>query len=210
MIMAGARASLSVALIAVAAGAAIGIPLGALAATAGGWTDALVMRTSDLAFAFPALLTAVMITALAGPGASNAMLAIAIFNIPVFARVTRGATLAVRELDYVMAARATGRSEPAIMRRHILPNIAAVLLVQLTIQFALAIVADAGLSYVGLGTQPPMPSWGKMLNDAQTFIYRAPLLAVFPGLAIFTAVLGLNLLGDGLRDRLDPRLTTRR
>ena len=210
MIMAGARASLSVALIAVAGGAAIGIPLGALAATSGGWVDALVMRISDLAFAFPALLTAVMITALAGPGASNAMLAIALFNIPVFARVTRGATLAVQELDYVMAARATGRTEPAILRRHILPNIAGVLLVQLTIQFALAIVADAGLSYVGLGTQPPMPSWGKMLNDAQTYIYQAPLLAIFPGAAIFLAVLGLNLLGDGLRDRLDPRLTTRR
>ena len=210
MIMAGARSSLSVALIAVAAGASVGIPLGALASARGGWLDALIMRASDLAFAFPALLTAVMITALAGPGASNAMLAIAIFNVPVFARVTRGATLAVRELDFVMAARATGHGEFAIMRRHVLPNIAAVLVVQITIQFALAIVADAGLSYVGLGTQPPMPSWGKMLNDAQTFIFRAPLLAVFPGIAIFLTVLGLNLLGDGLRDKFDPRLANLR
>ena len=210
MIMAGARASLSVALIAVLVGAGIGIPLGAFATAAGGWVDHAMMRLTDLAFAFPALLTAVMITALAGPGAFNAMLAIGIFNIPVFARVTRGATLAVRELDFVMAARATGRGEFTIMLRHVLPNISAVLLVQITIQFALAIIADAGLAYVGLGTQPPFPSWGRMLNDAQTYIFRAPLLAVFPGLAITAAVLGLNLLGDGLRDLLDPRLSRTR
>ena len=210
MIMAGARSSLSVALIAVLVGAGIGIPLGAFASAVGGWVDNVVMRFTDLAFAFPALLTAVMITALAGPGAENAMLAIGIFNIPVFARVTRGATLAVRELDFVMAARATGRGEFSIMARHVLPNISAVLLVQVTIQFALAIIADAGLAYVGLGTQPPFPSWGRMLNDAQTYIFKAPLLAVFPGLAITSAVLGLNLLGDGLRDLLDPRLSSRR
>jgi peptide/nickel transport system permease protein len=206
MIMAGAQSSLSVALIAVVVGASVGIPLGAVAAAFGGWVDNAVMRASDLAFAFPALLTAVMITALAGPGAGNAMLAIGIFNIPVFARVARGAALAVRELDFVVAARATGRGELTIMLRHVLPNISAILLVQATIQFALAIIADAGLAYVGLGTQPPFPSWGRMLNDAQTFIYRAPLLAVFPGIAITVSVLGLNLLGDGLRDVLDPRL----
>lgn len=210
MIMAGARSSLSVALIAVLVGAGLGVPLGALASARGGWVDNLVMRFTDLAFAFPALLTAVMITALAGPGAGNAMLAIGIFNIPVFARVTRGAALAVRELDFVMAARATGHGEFAIMARHVLPNISAVLLVQVTIQFALAIIADAGLAYVGLGTQPPFPSWGRMLNDAQTYIFKAPLLAVFPGAAITTAVLGLNLLGDGLRDLLDPRLSRSR
>jgi len=206
MIMAGARSSLSVALIAVVVGAGCGIPLGAIAAAFGGWVDNAVMRASDLAFAFPALLTAVMITALAGPGAGNAMLAIGIFNIPVFARIARGAALSVREQDFIMAARATGRGELTIMLRHVLPNISAVLLVQATIQFALAIIADAGLAYVGLGTQPPFPSWGRMLNDAQTFIYRAPLLAVFPGVAITISVLGLNLLGDGLRDVLDPRL----
>jgi len=205
MLMAGARSSLSVAVVSVVFGATIGIGLGALSSAVGGWTDNLIMRGADLAFAFPALLTAVMITALAGPGAGNAMLAIAIFNVPVFARVTRGAALAVRERDFVAAARATGRGELAIMARHILPNISAVLIVQVTIQFALAIIADAGLSYVGLGTQPPFPSWGRMLNDAQTYIYRAPLLAVFPGIAITLAVLGLNLLGDGLRDLLDPR-----
>ena len=206
MIMAGAQSSLSVALIAVVVGAGCGIPLVAIAAAFGGWVDNAVMRCSDLAFAFPALLTAVMITALAGPGAGNAMLAIGIFNIPVFARIARGAALSVRELDFVMAARATGRGELTIMLRHVLPNIFSVLLVQATIQFALAIIADAGLAYVGLGTQPPFPSWGRMLNDAQTFIYRAPLLAVFPGVAITLSVLGLNLLGDGLRDLLDPRL----
>lgn len=210
MIMAGARSSLSVALIAVAVGAGIGVPFGALAAAAGGWIDQAVMRSTDLAFAFPALLTAVMIAAVAGPGATNAMLAIGIFNIPVFARVTRGAALAVQEQEFVSAARAVGRSEAAVMLRHVLPNISAVLLVQVTIQFALAIVADAGLAYVGLGAQPPEPSWGRMLNDAQTFVFDAPLLAVFPGLAITLAVLGLNLLGDGLRDRLDPRLAQRR
>lgn len=206
MIMVGTHASLAVSLVAVTIGAAIGIPLGAIAASSGGWINALIMRASDLAFAFPALLTAIMITAISGPGASNAMLAIGLFNIPVFARVTRGAALAIRELDYIQAARATGRTEFSITIKHILPNISAVLIVQITIQFALGILAEAGLSYLGLGTQPPQPSWGRMLNDAQTFIFRAPLLAIFPGLAITTAVLGLNMLGDGLRDMLDPRV----
>lgn len=206
MIMAGASNSLSVALIAVVVGAGIGVPLGALAAARGGWIDDAVMRACDLAFAFPALLTAVMITALAGPGARNAMLAIGIFNIPVFARITRGSARVVWSREFVLAARTAGRGDLGITVLHILPNIAPVLLVQATIQFALAIVADAGLSYVGLGTQPPNPSWGRMLNDAQTFIWKAPLLAVFPGLAITLAVLGLNLLGDGLQDLLDPRV----
>jgi peptide/nickel transport system permease protein len=210
MVMSGATSSLSVSLVAVLLGAGVGIPFGMLAAARGGWVDALVMRTADLAFAFPALLTAVMITALAGPGATNAMLAIGIFNIPVFARVTRGASLSVQGLDYVTASRSIGRGETAIMWRHVLPNITSSLLVQATIQFALAIVADAGLSYVGLGTQPPFPSWGRMLNDAQTYIYKAPMLAVYPGAAITLSVLGLNLLGDGLRDLLDPRLAGRR
>jgi len=206
MLMAGASASLSVALIAVVVGAGLGVPLGALAAARGGWIDDATMRACDLAFAFPALLTAVMITALAGPGAGNAMLAIGIFNIPVFARVTRGSARGVWTRDFVLAARTAGRGDTAITVAHVLPNIAAVLLVQITIQFALAIVADAGLAYVGLGVQPPQPSWGRMLNDAQSFIWKAPLLAVFPGLAITLAVLGLNLLGDGLQDLLDPRL----
>jgi peptide/nickel transport system permease protein len=206
MLMAGAQGSLSVALIAVLVGAGVGVPLGTFAAARGGITDDIVMRACDLAFAFPALLTAVMITALAGPGATNAMLAIGIFNIPVFARVARGAALVIWQREFVLAARTSGRGAIAITWIHVLPNIAAVLMVQATIQFALAIVADAGLAYVGLGTQPPQPSWGRMLNEAQTYIWRAPLLAVFPGLAITFAVLGLNLLGDGLQDLLDPKL----
>ncbi len=210
MVMVGARNSLSVALIAVAVGMGLGVPLGAYAAARGGMIDGFVMRMTDLAFAFPALLTAVIITAVFGPGAVNAMIAIGIFNIPVFARITRGASMGLWKRDYVLAARCAGRGDVAITLDHILPNIGHVLIVQATIQFALAVVAEAGLSYVGLGTQPPMPSWGKMLNDAQTYIYDAPHLAIFPGLAITFAVLGLNMLGDGLRDILDPRVRRER
>ncbi len=210
MIMVGARNSIAVSIIAVLVGAGIGIPLGSLAAARGGMVDGFVMRMTDLAFAFPALLTAVIITAVFGPGAVNAMIAIGIFNIPVFARVTRGASLGLWKREYVQAARCAGRGDVSITLLHVLPNINHVLIVQATIQFALAIVAEAGLSYVGLGTQPPMPSWGKMLNDAQTFIYDAPWLAIFPGLAITFAVLGLNMLGDGLRDVLDPRVRRQR
>jgi len=205
-IMAGAQVSIVVALVAVLVGAGIGVPLGALAAARGGIVDDAVMRSTDLAFAFPALLTAVIITALTGPGAVNAIVAIGIFNIPVFARLTRGAAMGLWRRDFVLAARCAGKSDLAITVEHVLPNCTAVLVVQATIQFALAIVAEAGLSYVGLGVQPPQPSWGKMLFDAQTYIYTAPWLAIFPGLAITAAVLGLNLLGDGLRDALDPKV----
>ncbi len=210
MIMVGARNSIAVSLIAVLVGAGFGVPLGSLAAAKGGWVDGLVMRMTDMAFAFPALLTAVIITTIFGPGAVNAMIAIGIFNIPVFARVTRGASLGLWQREYVLAARCSGRGDVSITFLHVLPNINHILLVQATIQFALAIVAEAGLSYVGLGTQPPMPSWGKMLNNAQTFIYDAPWLAIFPGLAITLSVLGLNLVGDGLRDILDPRVRRQR
>lgn len=205
-VMAGAQVSIAVALVAVLVGAGLGVPLGALAAARGGLVDDLVMRSTDLAFAFPALLTAVIITALAGPGAINAIVAIGIFNIPVFARLTRGAALSLWKRDFVLAARCAGKSDLSITIEHVLPNCTAVLVVQATIQFALAIVAEAGLSYVGLGVQPPQPSWGKMLFDAQTFVFSAPWLAIFPGLAIVFAVLGLNLLGDGLRDALDPKI----
>ena len=205
-LMAGSRITLAVSLIAVLAGAALGVPLGVLAAARGGWLDEALMRAADLAFAFPALLTAVMLTALAGPGARNAVVAIGVFNIPVFARVARGAAQSAWRRDYVLAARVSGRSGAAIAVAHVLPNIAPVLVVQATIQFALGIIADAGLAYVGLGTPPPAPSWGRMLNEAQTYIWRDPLLALFPGLAIAISVLALNLLGDGLQDWLDPRL----
>ena len=210
MLMVGARNSILVSVIAVGIGIGIGVPLGTLAAARGGWVDEAVMRLNDFAFAFPALLTAVMITALAGPGAVNAMVAIGLFNIPVFARLSRGAALSVWKREFVLAARAAARSRLAITLDHVLPNIAGLLLVQATIQFALAILAEAGLSYLGLGTQPPNPSWGRMLNEAQTLIYLAPQLAIYPGLAITLSVLGLNLLGDGLRDALDPRLRRER
>lgn len=210
MMMKGAANSVVVALIAVGIGAGIGIPLGALAAARRGWIDEIIMRFSDFAFAFPALLSAVMITAILGPGAINSMIAIGIFNIPVFARVTRGAALAIWPRDYIQAARVAGKGSVRINVDHILPNIAGLLIIQITIQFALAILAEAGLSYLGLGTQPPNPSWGKMLKDAQTLLHLSPGLAIYPGLAITITVLGLNLLGDGLRDLLDPKLRRQR
>jgi peptide/nickel transport system permease protein len=205
-LMAGAVNSLAVSLVAVGIGAGLGVPLGALAAARRGLVEEVVMRFNDFTFAFPALLSAVMITAILGPGAVNSIIAIGIFNIPVFARLTRGASLSLWKRDFVLAARVAGKGRTRITVEHILPNIASLLIVQMTIQFALGILAEAGLSYLGLGTQPPDPSWGKMLNEAQTLMYQAPLLAVFPGLAIVVTVLGLNLLGDGLRDLLDPRL----
>lgn len=206
MLIAGAGNSLLVAVVAVAIGMAVGVPLGAVAAARGGWVDELVMRLCDITFAFPALLSAVMITAIAGPGAINSIIAIGIFNIPVFARLTRGSAMALWRRDFVMAARIAGKGPVRITAEHILPNLGSVLVVQATIQFALAILADAGLAYLGLGVQPPAPSWGKMLNEAQTLMHLAPRLAILPGLAILLAVLGLNLLGDALRDRLDPKL----
>jgi peptide/nickel transport system permease protein len=209
MIMTGARNSLVVALVAAGVGALIGVPLGLLAAARRGLVDETVMRLNDLVFAFPALLLAIMITAVLGPGAINAIIAIGIFNIPVFARVTRGAALSLWTREYILAARAAGKGGFRISLEHILPNLLNLLIVQATIQFSLGIIAEAGLSYVGLGAQPPMPSWGRMLNDAQTMIAFAPWLTVFPGLAILFSVLGLNLVGDGLRDLLDPRLRRR-
>jgi peptide/nickel transport system permease protein len=207
MLMMGARTSLAVALIAVGIGMAAGVPLGLLAAARrGSIVDAVVMRLNDLVFAFPSLVIAILVTAILGPSATNAILAIGIFNIPVFARVTRGAALSLWTLDFVRAARLAGKGAARISVEHILPNIAALLIVQGTIQFSLGILAEAGLSYVGLGAQPPVPSWGRMLADAQTLIALAPHVALMPGLAIVLTVLGLNLLGDGLRDRLDPRL----
>ena len=205
----GTHNSVLVALVAVGIGVGVGVPLGLLAATRGGLVDAVITRAADITFAFPALLSAVMITAIWGPGAVNATIAIGIFNIPVFARLARGAAMVAWRREYVMAARALGRSRLAISAVHVLPNIAPVLIVQITIQFALAILAEAGLSYVGLGTRPPTPSWGRMLSEAQTMVFLAPQLVLYPGLVIAFAVLGLNLLGDGLRDALDPRLKRR-
>jgi peptide/nickel transport system permease protein len=205
MIMSGARNALAVALAAASLGLLAGTPLGLAAAAFGGWVDDLIMRTNDLVFAFPALLIAVMISALLGPGALNAIIAIGVFNMPVFARVTRSTALGLWSRDFVSAARLAGKDRIAISRQHILPNIAGGLAIQGAIQLSLAVAADAGLSYVGLGSQPPQPSWGRMLADAQTLIAQAPWLALYPGAAVVITVLGLTLTGDGLAALLDPR-----
>ncbi|MFD0917757.1 ABC transporter permease [Pseudahrensia aquimaris] len=210
MVMVGARNSIAVALVAVVIGLGIGVPLGCWAAAKRGFLDEALMRGNDVIFAFPALVSAVIITAIFGPGAINAIIAIGIFNIPVFARLARGAALALWLRDFIMAARASGKGAARITAEHIVPNMANLLIVQGTIAFALGIIQEAGLAYVGLGTQPPMPSWGKMLNEAQTMMSIAPHMAIVPGLAIVITVLGLNLLGDGLRDLLDPRLARER
>lgn len=211
MIMVGARTSIAVALVAVGIGILLGVPLGlASAARRGGWVDEVIMRGNDLVFAFPALLIAIMITAVFGPSAVNAIIAIGIFNIPVFARLSRGSALSLWTRDYVLSARVAGKGALRISIEHILPNIMNLLIVQGTIQFSLGILAEAGLSYVGLGAQPPIPSWGRMLADSQTLITLAPHMALFPGFAILLTVLGLNLMGDGLRDLLDPRLRNAR
>ena len=207
MIMVGARTSIAVALVAVGIGMGAGVPLGLTAAARkGGWLDEVIMRGNDLIFAFPSLVIAILITAIAGPGAINAIIAIGIFNIPVFARLTRGAALSLWEREFILAARVCGKSRTRISAEHILPNLMNLLIVQGTIQFSLGILAEAGLSYVGLGAQPPTPSWGRMLAEAQTMVSFAPHLALVPGLAIVLTVLGLNLMGDGLRDLLDPRI----
>lgn len=211
MLMVGARTSIAVACVAVGIGLTFGVPLGLMAASnRGRWLDELIMRGNDLIFAFPALVIAIMITAVIGPGAINAIIAIGLFNIPVFARLTRGASLSLWNREFIMAARVAGKSSWRISLEHILPNMLNLLIVQGTIQFSLGILAEAGLSYVGLGVQPPTPSWGRMLADSQTLTTIAPHLALLPGMAIVLSVLGLNLLGDGLRDLLDPRLRRER
>jgi len=210
LLLVGARNSILVGVIAVGIGLTIGTALGLLAAARRGWVEELIMRLADFTFAFPAILSAIMMTAVFGAGIVNSIIAIGIFNIPTFARVTRASANAVWSREYIMAARACGKGGWRITLEHVLPNILSVLIVQATIQFAIAILAEAALSYLGLGTQPPQPSWGRMLSEAQTLMFQAPLLAVWPGVAIALAVLGLNLLGDGLRDLLDPRLARKR
>ncbi len=210
LLLVGSQNSLLVGFIAVGIGLGAGVPLGLLASAKRGWVEEVVMRAADFTFAFPALLSAILLTSIYGPGLVVSITAIGIFNIPVFARITRGAANSVWTRDYTLAARAAGKSKWAITWEHVLPNIASVLIVQATVQFAIAILAEAALSYLGLGTQPPQPSWGRMLNEAQSQMFQAPMLAVYPGVAIALAVLGLNLMGDGLRDLLDPRLSRTR
>jgi peptide/nickel transport system permease protein len=205
-VMVGAVNSIIVGLVTVAIGLSSGVMLGLVAAYFGKFVDESIMRFSDFLFGFPAVLTAILITSILGPSMINAMMAIGIFYIPVFARLTRAVAMTIWEREYIAAARASGISEWSIAWRHVLPNILSPLLIQGTIQFAVAILAEAGLSYLGLGTQPPTASWGRMLNEAQTFMSMSPWMAIFPGIAIAWAVLGFNLLGDGLRDTLDPKM----
>lgn len=210
LLLVGARASILVGVIAVGIGLTAGAALGLLASARRGWVEEAIMRLTDFSLAFPAILSAIMLTAVFGAGIVNAIIAIGIYNIPTFARITRASANAIWSREYVAAARACGKGPLAITLQHVLPNISAILIVQITIRFAIAILAEAALSYLGLGTQPPQPSWGRMLSEAQTMMFQAPLLSVFPGLAIALAVLGLNLMGDGLRDLLDPRLARAR
>ena len=210
LLLVGARASIIVGVVAVSIGLVIGTALGLLAAAKRGWVEEGIMRLSDFGFAFPAILSAIMLTAVFGAGIVNAIIAIGIYNIPTFARITRASANAIWSREFVLASRACGKGAFAITVDHVLPNILSVLIVQTTIRFAIAILAEAALSYLGLGTQPPQPSWGRMLSEAQTLMFQAPLLAVFPGVAIALAVMGLNLLGDGLRDLMDPRLARKR
>ncbi|MGC1524026.1 MAG: ABC transporter permease [Steroidobacteraceae bacterium] len=200
-LMAGAGTSVAVALLSVVIGACVGVPLGLTAAARRGAVDELIMRGNDLIFAFPSLLLAILITAAFGPGAVNAIIAIGIFNIPVFARVARGGALQLWTREFSSAARLAGKGPGRISFEHVLPNMVGLLAIQATIQFSLGVMAEAGLSYVGLGAQPPTPSWGRMLNEAQTLTALSPTLALFPGLAVLLFVLGLNLLGEGLRQR---------
>lgn len=206
MIMTGAQVCLLVGIIAVAVAALVGVPLGIIAGMSSNWLSEIIMRGVDVLYAFPALLLAILLAAAFGGSTWTAMTAIGIATIPAFARVTRAATLGVMASDYVLAARSSGTGRVETARRHVLPNIAPVIGVQASVSFGIAILAEAALSYIGLGTPPPIPTWGRMLREAQVYMFTDPLQAVWPGLAIALAVLGFNLLGDGLRDLLDPRL----
>jgi peptide/nickel transport system permease protein len=201
----GARASLLAGVVSVLISLAVGVPVGLLAGYAGGKTDMLISRVTDAMLACPFLILAIALAAFLGPSLTNAMIAIGISATPVFIRLTRGTTLAVKAEDFVLAARAIGNGPLRIAVRHVLPNIFAPLLVQATLAIAAAVIAEASLSFLGLGQQPPQPSWGSMLNVAKNYIDNAPWMAIWPGLSIFVLVLSFNLVGDGLRDALDPR-----
>jgi peptide/nickel transport system permease protein len=201
----GARASLMAGLVSVSLALAVGVPIGLVSGYMGGVVDGTLMRAIDAMLAIPFLILAIALAAFLGPSLANAMIAIGVSQTPIFARLTRGQVLAVKHEEYIEAARAVGNPHYRIVLRHILPNIVPPLLVQATLAAAAAIIAEASLSFLGLGEQPPDPSWGSMLNTAKNFISQAPWMALWPGMAIFTLVLSLNLFGDGLRDALDPR-----
>jgi peptide/nickel transport system permease protein len=208
-LMVGAWNSLSIAILAVFFGLVAGVALGTTAAARRGLVEECVMRLADVIFAFPALISAIMIAALIGPGAQTAIIAIGAFNVPVFVRVSRGLAQRVWANDFCLAAQAAGKGPFRITLDHILPNIAGGIAIQATIQVGIAILVEAGLSFLGLSLAPPAPSWGRMLSDAQTYMSQAPWMAIAPGLAVAIAVLGFNLLGDGLRDKFDPRMEGR-
>jgi peptide/nickel transport system permease protein len=205
-IMYGARVSLQVGIIAVSIAATAGTLLGLVAGYAGRVTDEVIMRAMDILFAFPAILLAIAILAALGRGITNAMIAIGIVYIPIFARIARGAVLSVREEEFVESARAIGARDTRILFRHIFPNSLAPLIVEVSLSLAFAILAEAALSFFGLGTQPPDPSWGRMLSEGRAYFRQSAWMGIFPGLAIMLTVMGFNFLGDGLRDALDPRL----
>lgn len=209
-ILMGSRTTLFVGFVAVGVAAVIGVPLGILAAMTPRRLGELLMRGNDLLLAFPALLLAIMLGAVYGASTLTAMIAIGIASVPSFARVIRSGALQVMGTEYVLAARSAGRRPFAIGVHHVLPNVSSLITVQASVSFAIAVLAEAALSFLGLGTAPPTPSWGRMLQESQEMLFSAPRLAIFPGLAIAVAVLGFNLLGDGLRDRFDPRLEDRR
>lgn len=209
-IIMGSRTTLFVGFVAVGLATLVGVPLGILAAMTPRWLGELVMRTNDLLLAFPALLLAIMFGAVFGASTLTAMVAIGLATVPSFARIVRSGGLQVMGTEYVLAARSAGRRPLAIAVRHVLPNVSSLVIVQASVSFAIAVLAEAALSFLGFGTPPPTPSWGRMLQESQELLFVAPRLAVFPGLAIALAVLGFNLLGDGLRDLLDPRLEDRR
>jgi peptide/nickel transport system permease protein len=209
-LMVGSRTTLFVGVVAVGIAAVLGVPLGVVAGMSRGWVSELVMRTNDLLLAFPALLLAIMLGAAFGASTLTAMVAIGVATVPSFARIARSGTMQVMSTEYALAARAAGRRPAGIAVRHVLPNIASLVIVQASVSFAIAILAEAALSFLGFGTPPPTPTWGRMLQESQELLFRAPRLALFPGIAVALAVLGFNLLGDGLRDRLDPRLERQR
>ncbi|HHU11262.1 MAG TPA: ABC transporter permease [Intrasporangiaceae bacterium] len=209
-VLQGARITLFVGLVAVGVAAVIGVPLGIIAAMTPRWAGEVMMRGNDLVLAFPALLLAIMLSAIFGGSTFVAMIAIGIATVPSFVRLIRSGALQVMRTEYVMAARTAGRGPWSIGWRHVLPNVASLVIVQASVSFAIAVLAEAALSFLGLGTPPPTPSWGRMLQESQELLFSAPRLAIVPGIAIAVAVLGFNLLGDGLRDYLDPRLDDRR